>query len=184
MPTFRGFIAIDIDAFPILLKYEKDILNSGVNVKVVEPENVHITLKFLGETKLEDVGKIEEIIKKAVENIEPFKIQLKGTGVFPNENYIKIIWIGIQNGEKIGIIVNKIDNDLSKLGYKKENRSFSPHLTIGRLKSAKNKNELLKIIENYKNTEFAEVKVDKVKLIKSELTPKGPIYTTILEIPI
>ena len=121
-------------------------------------------------------------MKESVEGIEPFNIQLKGTGVFPNPNYIKVIWIGIQNGEQIIPIAQKIDEKISKLGFKKEKRKFSPHLTIGRVKSAKNKDKIIKIIDKYRDVQFADLKVEFLKLIRSELTPKGPIYTTIKEI--
>jgi len=182
MSKFRGFIAIDIDSLSKIVEFENKIKQSGAIVKLVEPKNIHITLKFLGDTDEEQVDEIEEIIKKAVEGIDPFKIQLKSTGVFPNQNYIKVVWVGIYNGDQIGIIANKIDEKLSEIGFKKENREFSSHLTIARVKSAINKEQLLQVIDKYKEFEFAEIKVDSIKLIKSELTQKGPIYTTLKEV--
>ena len=76
MSKFRGFIAIDISSFPMLLQFEDEIKNSGANVKLVEPENVHITLKFLGDTDEEQIDKIEEIIKDEVKEIDTFEIKL------------------------------------------------------------------------------------------------------------
>jgi len=182
MSIFRGFIAIDIGSLPKIVEFEKKIKQTGAIVKLVEPENIHITLKFLGETNENKIDEIEKIIKKTVEGIKPFNIQLKSTGVFPNENYIKIVWIGIQNSEKIAQIASKIDEGLSEIGFSKEKREFSAHLTIARVKSAKSKDQLLKVIENDKEFEFADIKVESVKLNKSELTQKGPIYTTIKDI--
>lgn len=182
MPKFRGFIAIDIDSLPKLVEFENKIKQTGAHVKLVEPKNIHITLKFLGDTDEEQIDEIEKIMKNSVEGTDPFNIQLKSTGVFPNQNYIKIIWIGIHNGDQIGIIANKIDEELSEIGFKKEKRGFSAHLTIARVKSAKNKEQLMQIIEKYKEFEFADIKVDSIKLKKSDLTPKGPIYTTLKEI--
>jgi len=182
MPKFRGFIAIEINVPSKIVEIENEIRKTGANVKLVKPENMHLTLKFLGDTNEELIDEIEKIMKESVEGIEPFNIQLKGTGVFPNPNYIKVIWIGIQNGEQIIPIAQKIDEKISKLGFKKEKRKFSPHLTIGRVKSAKNKDKLIKIIEKYRDVQFTDLKVEFLKLIKSELTPKGPIYTTIKEI--
>ena len=182
MSKFRGFIAIDIDSFPKLVQFENEIKNTGANVKLVEPENVHITLKFLGDTDEGYIDQIEEIIKDAVKQTDSFEIQLKGSGVFPNQNYIKVMWIGIKNGEKIGKIASKIDKQLSELGFEKEKRGFSAHLTIARVRSAKNKEKLLQIIEKYRDMEFGNFKVDSVKLKKSELTSKGPIYTALKEV--
>ena len=182
MSQFRGFMAVDIDVFPKLLEFEKEIKETGANVKLVEPENVHITLKFLGDTNESRIDEIDKIMKDAVKGIDPFNIQLKGAGVFPNQNYIKVIWIGIKQGEPIGLIARKIDEPLSKMGFKKEKRGFSPHLTIARVKSAKGKDEILHVIEKYRDVQFVDIRVDSIKLKKSDLTPKGPIYTTLIDV--
>lgn len=182
MSKFRGFIAIDIEPFSKLVQFENEIRNTGANVKLVEPENVHITLKFLGDTDKGYIDQIEEIIKDAVKETDSFEIQLKGAGVFPNQNYIKVMWIGIKNGVQIGKIASKIDEQISGLGFKKEKRGFSAHLTIARVRSAKNKEKILQIIEKYRDMEFGNFKVNYIKLKKSELTSKGPIYTTLKEI--
>jgi len=184
MTKFRAFIAIDIDSFPKLIEFENEVKNTGANLKIVEPKNVHITLKFLGDTDKDLIDQIEEIMKKAVKGLNPFEIQLKNIGAFPNQNYIKVIWIGIENVENIRVISNKIDEKLSQLGFKKEKREFSAHLTIARVKSAKNKEKLIQIINKYQNVEFTSFIVKSIKLKKSELTPKGPIYTTLKEIKI
>ncbi len=181
MAEFRGFIAIDI---PILQKISdliNEIKSSGANIKTVEPENIHITLKFLGDTNEEKIDRINEIILTSIKGIKPFDIKLKSTGFFPNQNYIKIIWIGIENTNQMQIIAEKIDEELSKIGFNKEKRKFSAHLTIGRIRSAQNKDNLIQIINKYKDVEFASIKVDKVKLKKSVLTSKGPIYSTLKE---
>jgi 2'-5' RNA ligase len=182
MVKFRVFIAVDIPVFPKILEFEKDIRNSGADVKLVEPENIHITLKFLGDTEEELIDKIEEVIKESCENIKPFNINLKSSGVFPNQNYIKVVWIGIENNENLGKISSSIDEGTSKFGFEKEKRKFSAHLTIGRAKSAKNKDRLLQIINKYRDVEFGNIDVKSIELKKSELTPKGPIYTTLKEV--
>jgi 2'-5' RNA ligase len=92
------------------------------------------------------------------------------------------MWIGIKNGVQIGKIASKIDEQISGLGFKKEKRDFSAHLTIARVRSAKNKEKILQIIEKYRDMEFGNFKVNYIKLKKSELTSKGPIYTTLREI--
>lgn len=184
MQKFRGFIAIDIKPFPKLIEFENEIKNTGANVKLVEPENIHLTLKFLGDTDESLIDRIEEITNNSVKETKPFEIQLKGAGVFPNERYIKVIWIGIENGENISKIAGKIDDELSNLGFKREKRKFSAHLTIARVRNVKNKDELIRIIEKYKEVEFANIGVNSIKLKKSDLTPKGPIYKTLKEIKI
>lgn len=184
MANFRGFIAIDIPSFPKLLEFENEIKKTGANIKLVEPKNIHITLKFLGNTSEDHIGKIQEIIKESIKEIEPFEIKFSKTGAFPNQNYIKVIWIGIQNVELIKKIAYSIDSKITKLGYEKEKRPFSAHLTIGRVKTAQNKEKLVQILNKYQNTDFFTYNVDSIKLKKSDLTPKGPIYTDLFVVKI
>ena len=181
---FRGFIAADIPYSQIINELASEIKNSGANTKLVGTENIHITLKFLGDTDEELVDKIEDIIKESVENIDPFEIKLIGTGVFPNPNYIKVMWIGIQDNGELSKIAEHINEKLADFGFEKDRRGFSAHLTIARLKSARNKEKLVEIVEKYREIEFAKIRVESIKLKKSELTPKGPIYSTIKEVKI
>jgi 2'-5' RNA ligase len=184
MSIFRGFIAIDIKATPQIITFEKEIEKTGADVKLVEPGNIHITVKFLGDTDENHIDAIEQSMKESLLAIKPFPIILKGTGVFPNQNYMKVLWIGITDEGNIETIVHAIDKKLEPLGFKKENRGFSPHLTVGRVKTAKNKDHLLRVIGNYKAMEFTIQNVKTITLKKSELTPKGPIYTTLREVPL
>jgi 2'-5' RNA ligase len=182
MTQFRGFIAVDISPFPKLIEFEKELKDTGASIKLVEPENVHITLKFLGETNEDYIEPIYRVIKNATQDVNKFNIILEGAGVFPNQKYLKVIWLGIKQGEKLGSIAQKIDKELHELGFKKEKRNFSAHLTIARVRSSKNKEKLLQIIEKYTDSKFAEINVNSIKLKKSELTQKGPIYTNLKDI--
>ena len=182
MTEFRGFISVEIPVFPKILDFISEIKNSGTNVKLVEPENIHITLKFLGDTKEDLIEKIQEIINKSTEQINPFELKVKSTGVFPNQNYIKVVWLGLENIENLEAISQKIDQETSKLGFEKEKRKFSAHVTVGRVRSAKNKDKLLQIINKYQDVEFGTILVESIELKKSELTSQGPIYTTLKKI--
>lgn len=182
MVLFRGFIAIDINPTSNILKLLKDITKINADIKLVEPQNIHITLKFLGDTEENNIEKIEKILEETLKKIETFSIKLKGTGVFPNKDYIRILWIGIKKAEIIETIARNIDENLSQLGFKKEKRGFSAHLTIGRVKTAKNKQFLMKVIEEYRDFDFSTQVINSVKLKKSDLTAKGPIYTTLREV--
>lgn len=180
MVTFRGFIAIDINSTPEIIELENMIKNSQADVKLVEPHNIHITLKFLGDTQEHLIDDIAKCMHDVAKKNSPFPISLKGTGVFPNQNYMKVIWIGIQDmTNSITTIAKQLDYLLEPLGFMKEKRGFSPHLTIGRVKTAKNKNNLIAILNNTSNTDFASQQVTTIQLKKSDLTPSGPIYTTL-----
>lgn len=182
MSIFRGFIAIDITATPALLTFIKEISKTEADVKLVEPENIHITIKFLGDTDEKYIDAIEKSIKDSIKDITPFSVTLKGTGVFPNKNNIKVLWVGITDTSRIETIARSIDTSLAPVGFKKEQRGFSAHLTVGRVKTARNKDQLLRVVEQFNKEEFTTQEIRSIVLKKSELTPKGPIYTTVREV--
>ena len=114
--------------------------------------------------------------------IEPFKINLKGAGVFPNPNYIKVIWVGITDPGPMPEIAKNLDQQLNGLGFKSEKRGFKPHITLGRVKTRKNKDQLKRLIINNEDRIFGEININSVKLIKSVLDSRGPTYYTLEEI--
>ncbi|MBN2066424.1 MAG: RNA 2',3'-cyclic phosphodiesterase [Candidatus Thermoplasmatota archaeon] len=179
MTTFRGFIAVEISPPPKLIEFMQAVKHSGAPVKLVEPHNIHITLKFLGDAEEPLIDDIDYVIRQATASEHPFPIRLQGTGVFPNKNYIKVVWIGIEQGDPIARIAKTIDQHLVNLGFPTEKRPFSPHLTICRVKHGKNKDELLQAVEAYSTVLFSELMVSNICLKKSELTTQGPIYTTL-----
>ena len=184
METFRGFIAIEVPVTNQIIQFQQDIRKTDANVKLVEPENIHITLKFLGDTPIKQIDAIESIMKDAVSSAQKHTITLESTGVFPNENYIKVIWVGMKGSEKISEIADSLNQQCTQIGVKKDKRGFSAHLTIGRMKSAHGKEQIVDILRKYETTLFAEIPVNKILLKKSTLTPKGPIYETLLTIPL
>ena len=184
MEKIRTFIAVDIPVSQKIKDLISEIKKTGVNAKLVEPENIHITLKFLGETNTAIVNDIENIMKESTGKINPFEIKLRNVGVFPNKNYIKVFWIGVQNTELLAKTAKDIDEKLNNLGFEKDKREFSAHLTIARIRDAKNKEKLLQLMQKYKDVEFQNIQVDKIILKKSQLTQKGPVYTNLREIKI
>jgi RNA 2',3'-cyclic 3'-phosphodiesterase len=179
MSTFRGFIAVEVPVNEKILNFLDELSKLPTNIKLVEPENIHITMKFLGETNQDHIDDIHQIMQSAIDNIQPWTIRLQGTGVFPNKNYIKIIWIGIEHIGPLSEISSFLNHACTDLGYKKEKRGFKAHLTIGRAKNAVGKDQLLAIIDRYHDTVFDDILIDRILLKKSTLTPTGPIYETL-----
>ncbi|MFQ5800632.1 MAG: RNA 2',3'-cyclic phosphodiesterase [Candidatus Hydrothermarchaeales archaeon] len=175
----RAFIACDISHAGIKDVLE-EIKKTGANIKLVEPENTHLTLKFLGEIQEEMAEKIGEAMKRSCLGTSSMEARLSGVGVFPSLKYIKVVWIGVECPE-LEKLQRKLDTALSELGFKKEG-GFKPHLTIGRVRSAKNKQRLLEAVEKLKGREIGTVEIDAIKLKKSKLTPTGPIYTDTEEV--
>ena len=184
MQKIRTFIAIDIPVSQKVTEIINELKKIQIDAKIVEIENMHLTLKFLGDTDEKLIDEIEKIIKDAILNMQPFEIILKNLGVFPNEKYMKVVWIGVENAEPLKKIAETIDTKLKDLGFEKEKRPFSVHLTIARIKSAKNKEKLMDLIDKYQNIELQKIKINKIILKKSILTPKGPIYTNLKQIKV
>ncbi|MFQ5892588.1 MAG: RNA 2',3'-cyclic phosphodiesterase, partial [Candidatus Methanofastidiosia archaeon] len=153
------------------LKFEK--------MKIVKPQNLHVTLKFLGEIDEEKTEKVLEVLRDTSKEFSPFKASLKKLGVFRNLNYIRVLWIGIDN--EMEELQKRIDERLSLLGFKRE-KKIMPHLTLARVKYLKDKKAFLERFRELENVEVGEVEVKSVKLKKSILTSKGPIYSDVEEV--
>ncbi|MFQ6020421.1 MAG: RNA 2',3'-cyclic phosphodiesterase [Candidatus Aenigmatarchaeota archaeon] len=172
----RLFISIEIsdDLKRKIIKIQEKF--KDFDIKFVEKDNLHFCLKFLGEVSDEKIDKIKEIIQETAEKFEKFKINIKGIGVFPSKSYIRVVWLGVEDGKMLEAIASELNNSLENLGFKKDR--FVPHLTLGRVRSGRNREELVKIIE-FLNPEIGEMEVNKIDLIQSVLTRRGPVYKEI-----
>lgn len=177
MSELRAFLAIDVDEDlkAKMYKIVKQFKQIDANIKYVELENLHLTLKFFGDIDTEGIDLLSSKIEQVVSNFDAFTIKIKGCGAFPNANRIKVIWLGLDDDETIRQLHDELDKQFVKLGFDKD-RKFSSHLTIGRMKSAKGKDKVKSTIEEFKDVEIGEMSVDKIILKKSTLTPSGPIY--------
>jgi 2'-5' RNA ligase len=179
---FRAFIAADVEVTPRLMDLKKSLGDVGAQLKLVDLENIHLTLKFLGDTDEGFVEKIVEIMNAGVEGVEPFTMEIRGTGVFPNPNYMKVLWVGLDNADPLITIAKSIDTGVSKLGFKREKKGFHPHITVARVKGPRKKNEVQQILRDYQNETFGSQLVDCIRLKKSVLSREGPTYSTIEEV--
>ncbi len=126
-----------------------------------------------------------EKISKDIDKISfrPFDLELSGVGVFPNMRRINVIWVGIKKGLKeTENVFDQVENRLTKLGFKSDRKKFSPHITISRVRTGRNKEALTRQVLELKDIEFRVFRVDTLRLMKSVLTPKGPIYSTLHEV--
>lgn len=147
-------------------------------MSLVKQENIHTTLKFLGEIKDE---KIPQIVERLgfLSGIDSFGISLRGIGVFPKPAYIRVVWIGIDKGQQeICNIQKRIDKELKEMGFKPDSR-FHSHLTIARVKFLHEKKALGEFLEKNKALELGEFKAQEVELMESKLSPKGAEYSVL-----
>jgi len=179
----RSFIAFDINNETVLKKLtsiQNLLVETRADLKLVEPKNVHITLRFLGNITPDMVEKIFEEMKKV--QFTAFDVKINGLGAFPHLRYPRVVWAGITEGaDQLRNIFSQLEPRLRSLGFAPDTKGFSPHLTIARVKTGRNKAELAKFINESANYDFGVVRADCLKLKKSDLTPRGPIYTTLKE---
>jgi len=176
----RSFLAIELPK-PILAKIEEvegDLRSTHVDVRWVIPEKIHLTLKFFGNIEESKIDLIFKSIEEPVRDTLPFSVRVRGAGAFPSLKNPRVIWMGLTDGKEVLISLQKqIEGRLAIIGFEPEGRLFQPHLTLGRIKSSRGKEELVRRMEKYIEEEFGDFQVERVALFKSDLRPSGPIYT-------
>lgn len=173
----RTFIAVELDpAFAGQIRELQEKF-SGFNLKFVDPEIVHITLKFLGDVKESSIPALSASLDSI--SAEPFDAKVKGLGVFPKPSNPKVLWLGMTGNFKD--LAEEVENMLKPFNFEKENREFTAHATLARIKFLDNdqKKAFINILKQFENIELGSMQVNKVVLKKSTLTPKGPIYETL-----
>ncbi len=178
----RAFIAIELpeEIKNYLNKLQGQLKTSGADVKWVEPQNIHLTLKFLGEIDDTLLAKINGILQSAASARNEFYMRLREVGAFPGISSAKVIWVSIDEGDKeVKEIAGELEENIAKIGIPQESRAFSSHITIGRSKSGLNRLNLLQLLKEAADSPAGEnlrFMVKKISLFKSTLTPKGPVY--------
>ena len=180
--SIRSFIAIELgDKEKRSLELIQNKLKRELPaVRWVKPHTIHLTLKFLGYIEESRIAGIKEIIDTAAKNCRPFQMGLSGIGAFPNARNPRVIWIGVH--EASGVLkkfAEALDRLLSGIGIEPEDRAFSPHLTLGRVKERGGRDIFSSVLTLFKDQEAGEMGVDRISLMRSDLTPQGPIYSTL-----
>jgi len=176
----RAFIAIEVsdEVRDNLVRAQQRIGTKAAKIKFVERENFHVTLKFLGEIDDARARDVMEALEGIAKKHKKHRVRVKGIGVFPNPNYVRVIWAGIENDGEINAIAKEVEREMRKLGFKREH-NFVAHVTIGRVKFVRDKLELAMALRDLENEDFGEFEVDAIELKRSTLTPRGPIYETV-----
>tara|TARA_B100001964_G_scaffold52164_1_gene59006 strand:- start:483 stop:1046 length:564 start_codon:yes stop_codon:yes gene_type:complete len=178
--TVRVFIAIEINSEikDKLSEYLSKLKMTGADVKWVSPENIHLTLKFIGYIEKEALTNLNEIINDAVSGIDPFSISISNIGAFPSLNKPRVVFACVYEcGNNLLRIYEKLDKGVGQLGIKKESKKYVGHITLGRVKSQKNISKLKNTLNVGAECFFGREKVTSLSLIQSRLTPTGPLYT-------
>ena len=183
MTKYRTFIALKIKPSDSLIK----LLNEGQNafgkdsVKWVGADNLHLTLKFLGDTSKDQIESVKEVLSKLSNNFNPFHFHLDGLGYFKNGGHPKVLFVGIAGVDEMKKYVTELEDSLEILGFQKEKRPFKPHLTLGRIKFIRDISRFYDWIDINKSFKFSDVIVNEVTFYQSILTSDGPVYKSIFK---
>jgi RNA 2',3'-cyclic 3'-phosphodiesterase len=177
----RLFAAIKIhpsETFISLLYQFKQALRNE-NIKWVEPNNIHITLKFFGETEESRIEEISNQLMMVASRHTPFKFSIKGTGVFGSSHNPRVIWFGINENKALQNLSTNVLNSMATIGWEKDRQNFVPHLTMGRIKHVGDKNKLKELVSKNRDIDIQEENLNEFYLFESILKPQGPIYTVL-----
>ncbi len=179
----RCFIAVEIGDTQVLsnlVAFGKALVATGAPVKLVEAQNLHVTLRFLGNvsrSRVEEVGQLIDEIE-----FSPFEVELRDVGVFPNLRRVNVVWVGIARGDvELLHVFTQLDAKLQGVGFPSDRRGFSPHITVARVSSSQQREALVEAVAAWRDREFGVFGVDAIQLKRSVLTPRGPIYSTLHE---
>ncbi len=186
MEKIRAFIAIELpeEARRTLARLQER-LKSGCRAPVrwADPDATHLTLKFLGYIDAADTGKIITAVTGAARGITPFRLFLGGMGVFPSPGHVRVVWVGLEGElDKLNGMQKGIESAMETLGFPPEGRPFAPHLTLGRVRDnarPDERQELGRLVASTPGKTNYTFDAGSVNLMKSQLTPQGPIYTRI-----
>ena len=186
MKQIRSFIAIEL---PDELRLGLDQLEAQLKsdkqpwVKWVNPDSIHLTLKFLGNITFNRTAEVTRAMEEAAQGISPFHLEVKELGVFPNLKRVQVAWVGISGEvDKLAQLQQSIESNLTPLGFSPESRSFTPHLTLARLRNQASLDERQRFGQLIADTKFETtyaIKVDAISLMRSQLTREGAIYSRI-----
>jgi 2'-5' RNA ligase len=182
----RSFIAIELsdEVRGALSRIQEQLKESVGGVRWVQPASIHLTLKFLGDIRPEQVQPIAAAAAGVVEGEPPFSLGLSGLGAFPGTRKPRVIWVGIVGEvERLGRLQARLDKALEPLGFAAEHRAFRPHLTLGRVKDPRRPPDLTRPLADVSVPRCNSFDVHEILLYKSDLRPTGAIYTKLQHLP-
>ena len=180
MSPIRTFIAIELppSVISLLGKVQEDLKSKGLRAKWVKPENIHLTLKFIGNINPDVIENIYRAMMDAVEDLTGINLVARGVGVFPGIKRPRVIWVGLGGQIQLLFALQRtLEENLEAFGFRKEKRPFKGHLTLGRFKKASDPDLIHQLMREYATLTSEEFTVRRITLFKSDLKPAGAVYS-------
>lgn len=174
----RCFLAVRVPAHRSLADLIRQLDQIGRTVRGVRPDGIHITLKFLGETRLEDIAPITRSLQSGLQDIPPADVQIRGVGGFPSPRRPRVVWAGVEPELPLQELARICEAACQPLGYPGEARGFQPHITLARIEGGPPQ-ELSALVAEHAATSFGPLPIAAVELLQSDHGPSGPRYTTL-----
>ena len=187
MTGWRSFCAVELsdEIAAGIRRIQEDLKERARGVRWVRPEGIHLTLKFLGEVDPDRIEGIAHKMEEAVRETGPFSIGVRGGGAFPNARNPRVIWIGIDDPSgELRKVQARVEENMEELGFTREGRGYTPHLTLGRLRSSKGKGAVAHALEAIGTHDLGTMEVREIILFRSHLKPTGAEYTKITSVPL
>jgi len=182
--VFRSFIAVDIPAGvqKSLGQVEAQLRERlpETPIRWVEPEKIHLTLKFLGDVSRENLDMVKKILSSEVAKRQAMEIGIGGMGAFPKMRHPRVVWVGVEAPEELHALRRGIEDGVARLGYEYDKYDFTPHLTLGRVSRKASSREVRnvgKVLHEYQVGFLGVARVDEVHIYRSDLQPDGAVYT-------
>lgn len=176
--SIRAFIAVSVECPSELRPILRELNEMGRAVRAMSPDKLHLTLKFLGDVRLEQTASIANAISAAVGKSDAFRAELQGLGAFPHLGRPTVVWVGFANQGAIVELAEQIEAAIEPLGFSRERRPYHPHVTLARINS-RPPETLRPLVEQHAATDIGTTGIDAVELFQSELGGNGPRYTSL-----
>ena len=180
----RTFIAVNLadTLHERIAQVQQELKATKADVKWVDSHGFHMTLKFLGNVESAEMDQVVEATANSLEGVAPAAITFRGVGAFPKISSPRVVWVGVtEGGEQLVGMAERVEQAMEKLDFEREKRPFSPHLTLGRVRTP-HQPALSEAIERLREVEIGSMTVDAVYVMRSRLMPKGAVYSVISEI--
>ena len=187
MAGWRSFFAVELSAEIAVgvRKIQGALKERATGVRWVRPEGIHLTLKFLGEVEPDRIEGIVHKAEEVIQGVNPFSVRIRGGGGFPAAKNPRVIWIGVEDHSgMLKQLQTRIEAGMAELGFTQEKRGFTPHLTVGRLRSGKGSKTVAQAIDAIKTSDLGSMEVREIILFRSLLMPAGAVYTKLHSFPL